>query len=156
VNESQELISLRAAFFHWMNESYRLAVMAGEEGIKTWVASMEKSLISGYKQAGAKENSGIEAFIDFVGKRDRLLGLKVDFEMHEDGFTYKFFQCPFLRLKNIKVLSQGKLIEITDCPREAFLKAKTKFFCPDYEFTIKQSQWHGAPHCEYVFKKKKV
>ena len=106
---------------------------------------MERSLGKAYMLMGFTKGSS-QTFVKVVGKRDRSVGLKVEFpEVSDDRIVYRFHTDPFRNLKGH--VDPHKL-------DDTYMKFKVEFLLgKDWGYRTTKHLWKGDQFTEHVIER---
>jgi hypothetical protein len=141
-------MNYNSAFFSLFENVFLLLKEKYGEGtaLELLTNLMEKGLSKSYG-TNFEKGSPI-AFEQIVGERDRLVGLRVEFDsITENGLIYRFLDDPF---PNLKGHVDPQLLD------QCYMKFKLNFILgPEWDYKTTKHLWHNSTYTEHVIYKNK-
>ena len=140
-------MNYNAAFFGLFENTFKLLKKEyGEEiALKHFTTLMEQGLSKSYGNDFEKGNP--EIFKQLVGKRDELVGLRVEFPIvTSNEMVYRFLDDPF---PNLKKETRSNLLD------QCYMNFKVKYILGDeWDYKTTKHIWSGDEYTEHRIYKK--
>jgi hypothetical protein len=115
-----------------------------EEALSLFRKVMERSLKSAYDASGFRK-CDTKSFAKVVGSRDKNVGLKVTFDVHDNKIVYRFYTDPFPGLKG--KVDHNKL-------DDAYMHFKVDYLLGSgWHYRNTKHIWDGDKFTEFVIEK---